>query len=64
MSRQERNKKNASALDTPYGPARRVQRTPGCLREISPQSLVVKGVFLAEWDGPRTRRVAVKVMAG
>jgi secondary thiamine-phosphate synthase enzyme len=23
-----------------------------------------QGVFLAEWDGPRTRRVAVKVMAG
>lgn len=23
-----------------------------------------QGVFLAEWDGPRSRRVAVKVMAG
>jgi secondary thiamine-phosphate synthase enzyme len=23
-----------------------------------------QGVFLAEWDGPRTRRVAVKVVAG
>ena len=23
-----------------------------------------QGVFLAEWDGPRTRRIAVKVMAG
>ena len=40
---------------------------PGLTLIIDEGALVLgtwQGVFLAEWDGPRTRRVAVKVMAG
>jgi secondary thiamine-phosphate synthase enzyme len=40
---------------------------PGLTLLIDEGRLVLgtwQGVFLAEWDGPRTRRVAVKVMAG
>ena len=40
---------------------------PGLTLLIDDGRLVLgtwQGVFLAEWDGPRTRKVAVKVMAG
>ena len=40
---------------------------PGLTLLIDEGRLVLgtwQGVFLAEWDGPRTRRIAVKVMAG
>jgi secondary thiamine-phosphate synthase enzyme len=40
---------------------------PGLTLLIDEGRLVLgtwQGVFLAEWDGPRTRRVAVKVMPG
>jgi secondary thiamine-phosphate synthase enzyme len=40
---------------------------PGLTLLIHDGNLVLgrwQGVFLAEWDGPRTRRVAVKVMEG
>jgi secondary thiamine-phosphate synthase enzyme len=40
---------------------------PGLTLLIDGGDLVLgtwQGVFLAEWDGPRTRRVAVKVMEG
>ena len=40
---------------------------PGLTLLIDNGALVLgtwQGVFLAEWDGPRTRKVAVKVMPG
>jgi len=40
---------------------------PGLTLLIAEGELVLgtwQGVFLAEWDGPRTRRVAVKIMEG
>ena len=42
-------------------------RTTGLTLLIEDGELVLgrwQGVFLAEWDGPRTRTVAVKVMKG
>jgi secondary thiamine-phosphate synthase enzyme len=40
---------------------------PGLTLLVEDGKLVLgtwQGVFLAEWDGPRTRRVAVKIMEG
>ena len=40
---------------------------PGLTLLVEDGELVLgtwQGVFLAEWDGPRTRRVALRVMAG
>ena len=53
--------------DTVVSPMGRSLFGPGLTLLIEDGELVLgtwQGVFLAEWDGPRTRRIAVKVMGG